>query len=194
MRVPFDPHCTVPAYRVPSHSWFGQHDSCIDVAFLPRRSLEKSTQYSVLGTAQGTFNLSTSTMTQPTYACHKILLSKFPYVSLTFTDQIRSFFLRFARRAPKKVWGYQCLCLSTRRLDHNQRTIENIQVKLENLLTLQVFFLTFPNRLFFFTDFSLTFLTCDIPARISMWGLDAAGLGGARLGEGSCTNYVPGCR
>jgi len=43
------------------------------------------------------------------------------------------FLLRFARRAPKKVWEYQCLCLSTRHLDHYQRTVLNIHVNIENI-------------------------------------------------------------
>ena len=86
---------------------------------------------------------------------------------LTFPDQMGSFFLQLARRTPKGVWKFQCLCLSARRLDHNQRTVFNIfRSNKKILLTLLPFSLTFPwlsRQTIFFTDFFLTFLTYDIP-------------------------------
>jgi len=74
------------------------------------------------------------------------LLFEIPWLFPYFPDQMRSLYLRFARRAPKNVWEQECLSLSTRRLDHNQRTVFNIfRSKYKILPTLQAFSLTFPD-------------------------------------------------
>ena len=85
----------------------------------------------------------------------RVVTRSYFWIFLTFPDRIRSFFLRPARRAPKNVWKFRCLCLSMRRLDHNQRKALKIFVKIGIYTDFEAIFPDFSDQIFIllFPDF-----------------------------------------
>jgi len=95
-----------------------------------------------------------------------VVTRSYSWKFLTFPHQIPSiFFAARLCRAPKSIWDIKCLCLSTRRLNHNPRKVFKLFVKIGIFTNFEAIFPEFPWLHYptFFNDFFLIFLTCNIP-------------------------------